>query len=105
MMKKPGRIPLELIFWTTALAALATATPYDHLHHHDFTLCPLSNLGLKWCPGCGMGRAITNILHGNLQESLKLHWFGIPALLIICVRIVALVKLQSKYLFKTNDYV
>jgi hypothetical protein len=101
-MKTHGRFPLELIFWISVLVALTTATPYDHLHDPGFTLCPLSNLGIKWCPGCGLGRSITNLLHGNVLESIKLHWLGIPALLLICARMVTLSKFYLRTRLKNN---
>jgi hypothetical protein len=86
----------ELIFWVLALMALAIATPEEYGHAHHFTLCPLANLGIDSCPGCGVGRAITQLLHGNIAESWKHHWFGVPALLIIVFRIVGLIKLNIK---------
>ena len=81
------RIPLELIFWIAALILLAAADPHDHRDAQHFTLCPIANMGFTWCPGCGIGRSITQLFHGNLVESFAQHWFGLPALLIICRRI------------------
>ncbi len=105
-MKTWYLIPIELIFWITALILLATA-PQDHFDKAHFTLCPLANLGFKWCPGCGLGRSLTQLLHGNIGGSFKLHWFGIPALLIICWRILELTKRNIKDLIKNKerDYV
>lgn len=91
-----SRVPLELIFWTVALILLAAAEPVDHRDVHHFTFCPLANLGLQWCPGCGLGRAITQLFHGNVRESLKLHWFAIPAVLIIGNRTLTLGKQELK---------
>lgn len=87
-MKYIKSFPIELVFWTLALVLLATADPHDH----HFTLCPLANLGLTWCPGCGLGRSITYLFHGEINASLAQHWFGIPALLVICYRIYQLSK-------------
>lgn len=98
----------ELIFWVLALMALAIAAPEEYGHAHHFTLCPLANLGIDSCPGCGVGRSITQLLHGNLTESWKHHWFGIPALLIIVFRIVGLIKLNIKSFkikYKEKKYV
>lgn len=86
------RLPLELIFWILALVLLATANP--HVHH--FSLCPLANLGVDWCPGCGLGRSISALMHSEIGESLNFHWFGIPALLTIVYRIVRLSIYQTK---------
>lgn len=87
-MKHFKSLPLELLFWITALVLLATADP----HEHHFTLCPLANLGLTWCPGCGLGRSITSLFHGDVSASFSHHWFGIPALILICYRIYQLSK-------------
>ncbi|MFD2161596.1 DUF2752 domain-containing protein [Paradesertivirga mongoliensis] len=82
----------ELVFWIAALTALACSTPSAH---HHFSLCPLSNLGVSWCPGCGLGRSISCIFHGDLSQSFSYHWFGIPTLAILLHRIFILSK---KYL-------
>ncbi|RZK43900.1 MAG: DUF2752 domain-containing protein [Pedobacter sp.] len=79
-------LPLELVFWISALVLLATADP----HAHHFSLCPLANIGIEWCPGCGLGRSISALFHGDVQESFTFHWFGIPALLVILYRTLSL---------------
>lgn len=89
------RFPLELIFWILALMLLATANP----HTHHFSLCPLANVGVNWCPGCGLGRSISALFSGEIRESLNFHWFGIPALLVIVYRIVTLSTLTIKRKF------
>lgn len=99
-MKMLGRIPLELIFWIVALTVLACAKIHEPAHPDHFTLCPLANVGFDWCPGCGIGRSITHVFHGNFAESFEMHWFGIPALLIIVHRIVVLIKKDIKRIFK-----
>lgn len=93
-------IPIELLFWVGALALLATAQPMSVGQENHFILCPIAAIGLDWCPGCGMGRAITQVLHGNLNESLKQHWFGVPALLILASRILTLIRIELKSLKK-----
>ncbi|WP_316750344.1 DUF2752 domain-containing protein [Pedobacter gandavensis] len=108
-MKTLHRIPVELIFWITALALLAFAEPIAKGHIHHFTLCPLANMGIDWCPGCGIGRAITQLFHGNIKESLAQHWFGIPALMIIVHRIIELINRRidnnRKLKYKEERYV
>lgn len=90
------RVPLELIFWLAALVLLAMEKPVEHGHEPHFTLCPLANIGFEWCPGCGIGRSITQLLHGNASSSLDHHWFGIPGLAIILYRSYVLVKLNIR---------
>lgn len=91
----------ELIFWMLALGLLAIAAPEPYGHAHHFTLCPLANLGIEWCPGCGLGRSLVQLLHCNIIESWKHHWFGVPALIIIVFRFVELLKWNIKS-FKIN---
>ncbi|TCC93753.1 DUF2752 domain-containing protein [Pedobacter frigiditerrae] len=87
-MKYIKSFPIELTFWILALVLLATANP----HEHHFSLCPLANLGIIWCPGCGLGRSITALFHGDVSASFSHHWFGIPALILIGHRIYQLTK-------------
>lgn len=86
-MKIFSYLPLELVFWVVALAMLAAAEPLQYGHANHFKLCPLAAMGLEWCPGCGIGRSITHLFHGNIVESWRQHWFGVPALLILIYRI------------------
>ena len=87
-MRHVKSFPLELVFWVLALILLATSDP----HQHHFSLCPLANLGITWCPGCGLGRSITALFHGDVNASLTHHWFGIPAIMVISYRIFQLAK-------------
>jgi hypothetical protein len=75
-----------------AIVALGLFNPASDSH---FSLCPLKLLGFGWCPGCGIGHAIAYLLHGDINNSLKAHWLGIPALLIILYRICNLIYLQT----------
>jgi len=91
-MKTRRKIPFELILWITGLVLLASASPAGHHAKEHFTFCPLSNMGISWCPGCGIGRSITHLFHGDLQASWQKHWFGVPALMILSYRIGTLTK-------------
>lgn len=91
-MKAPVTLSFELLFWIAALLLLATTSQTNVTTHQEFSLCPLANLGFTWCPGCGIGRSLSHLLHGDVQESLRMHWFGIPALLILLGRIFILFK-------------
>ena len=95
-------VPLELILWVSALILLGTARPALHHEEKHFTFCPLANMGLSWCPGCGLGRSVTHFLHGNVLESIRFHWLGIPAVLIIGYRIIVLVRYEMKKLDKLD---
>jgi hypothetical protein len=79
----------ELVFWTAALISLGLTNPGSESH---FTLCPLKSLGFTWCPGCGMGHAISFLLRGDIKSSIHAHWLGIPAVIVILHRIYVLGK-------------
>ena len=78
---------LELIFWVAGLSCLAFTNPTAQAH---FSLCPLKALGFKWCPGCGLGHSISFLFRGMIAQSVKAHWLGIPALVLILNRIAKL---------------
>ena len=88
---------LEGIIWIVSLIYLASFTESNQQH---FTICPLSNLGFEHCPGCGLGKSISLILHGNIFESFDFHLLGIPALIIILFRISQLIKINYLIHFK-----
>nr|WP_249665457.1 DUF2752 domain-containing protein [Mucilaginibacter sp. Bleaf8] len=46
--------------------------------------------GFSWCPGCGIGHALSCLLHGQVVASWQYHGLGIPALLTIFYRIYGL---------------
>jgi hypothetical protein len=80
---------LEAVLWTSALVWLALMDPAGGSH---FSLCPLSALGFDWCPGCGLGRAASCVLRGDLAGSFHHHFLGIPAVVILVSRVVVLAK-------------
>ena len=86
---------LELLMWLAILLVLMLPMPAEQ----HFTLCPFQNLGLDYCPGCGLGRSCNMAFHGNFVDSLKMHPFGIFAIIVITFRIYSLIRnfiLQSK---------
>ena len=91
-MKTRGPISFELLLWITALVLLAMYSVPPEASPDHLTLCPLANMGFDWCPGCGLGRSLSHLLHGEIRQSLQFHWFGIPALLVLLYRIFILTK-------------
>jgi hypothetical protein len=77
---------VEPAFWLAALVWLALIDPGGS----HFTLCPLANLGITWCPGCGLGHAVSYALHGEFGNSLHAHLLGIPTVLMLLTRIATL---------------
>ena len=81
------KIPLELIFFLAALIALYNL---EAGHTANFSLCPLAALGWDACPGCGLGRSIHFLMHGQFKTSFSLHPLGFFALAVIIYRIYTL---------------
>ncbi|MFC3881152.1 DUF2752 domain-containing protein [Algoriphagus namhaensis] len=83
------RVPLELIFWIGSLISILMINPDSSTH---FTLCPLSQLGFEWCPGCGLGRSMNLLARGHLAESWSMHQLAMLAYVVIFSRIWTLIK-------------
>lgn len=83
------KIPFELYFWCFALIAVASIEVGDGSH---LSLCPLDNLGIHWCPGCGLGRSMKLFLTGRFGASWEMHPLGGFGLLVIGHRIFELIK-------------
>jgi hypothetical protein len=93
VMNKMGilkKINIELVFWISALVLLAFTNPAEH----HFTLCPFSNLGFKYCPGCGLGRSIAYLFKGDFIHSFQTHPLGIFAVGVIGYRIYQIINKQ-----------
>lgn len=80
--------------WTAALICLACYNPATEPH---LALCPLYNLGITFCPGCGLGRSIAYFFHGQFRLSLTTHPLGIFAVIILSFRIIQ----QTKNYYRT----
>ncbi|MFO8001168.1 MAG: DUF2752 domain-containing protein [Marinilabilia sp.] len=88
----------EAFFWIIALIALALTNPESQGH---FSLCPVKNAGLDFCPGCGLGHAISWLFRGHVTASFNSHPLGIPAVLILLTRSINLLK-NEIHLFKNH---
>lgn len=93
MVKIVKQIPIELILWVTAFILLYNL----NLEEEVTSMCPVHHLGFKWCPGCGLGRSIHLLLHGQFNKSIEMHWLGLPVALVLLYRIVELIKYKLKY--------
>jgi hypothetical protein len=83
------KINIEALIWIAGLIVLAIIKPENHSH---FTLCPFKNLGFKYCPGCGLGLSISYLFHGCIKESIQSHVLGIPAVIMLLVRTISIMK-------------
>lgn len=86
-------VGVETLVWIFALVYLSVFDPYVQ---SDFTLCPFSNLGFHSCPGCGLGRAVSFLLHGDVQLSIQTHVLGIPATVLLLYRTLSLLSRAMK---------
>lgn len=85
-------IEWEALMWIIALVYLLFINPYEAGH---FSFCAFKNLGIDFCPGCGLGRSIACLYNGDLSHSIEAHPLGLFALVIILYRIIKLI--QRKY--------
>ncbi len=95
-------VGVEALLWIAALIFLALIEPAETTH---FTICPFSAIGIDFCPGCGLGRSVSYILHGDFATSLMVHPLGIFTLIILTTRVISLIKINwSNYgkRFSTN---
>jgi len=84
-----SNLPLELIFWIGSIAAILLLDPQGGSH---LSLCPLNQLGIDWCPGCGLGRSMSLLARGELQASWDMHPLALLAYVVIISRIWQLIK-------------
>ena len=82
-------IGFEALVWILGLAYLLLIHSPGETH---FSICPLSNLGFDFCPGCGLGNSISYIFKGDFIASFQSHPLGIFALIIITFRIITIIK-------------
>ena len=90
-MGRYRKINLELWAWAGGLVVLACIDPAQA----HYSLCPFKALGFRYCPGCGLGHAISYLLHGQLKASWQAHPLGIPALAILLHRIFILLRKEA----------
>ncbi len=83
----------ELSIWIGSLIFLFFSYHINSTDH--FTICPLSISGIKYCPGCGLGKSISAILNGQILQSFNYHYLGVPAIIIILIRIKSLISFKA----------
>jgi len=66
--------------------------------------CLYHALGIEWCPGCGLGRGIHELLHGNFQASWELHKGAAPAAVILLFRSLQVSIKHYFPLWKDENY-
>lgn len=81
----------EALIWILGLLILAFIKADTASH---FTICPLKNIGIDFCPGCGLGKSIHYLLNFEIEESIKAHPLGIFALAVLFNRIYKLLAIS-----------
>jgi hypothetical protein len=92
-------VGLEAFIWICGLLYLIVINIPEATH---FTICPISNLGFDFCPGCGLGNSISYLFRGNFEASFYSHPLGFLAFLIILNRIISLLKNNRRRLCKMS---
>jgi Protein of unknown function (DUF2752) len=90
----------ELAFWSAALILLGLMPPDTDTH---YSFCLFRLIGIKFCPGCGLGHSISYLFHGNINQSLSSHPLGIFAVITILSRILKLIRTGIPFK-KMTDY-
>jgi hypothetical protein len=80
--------PLEGYIWIAAILGLAFIN-VDGVH---FSICPFHNLGIEFCPGCGLGRSIHYFISFEFTKSFNAHPLGGAALAILLYRVFYLMR-------------
>jgi hypothetical protein len=83
------RVNPEAVIWLSGLLILALIN-VDGTSH--LTICPFKNLGIDFCPGCGLGKSIHYLLHLEINQSLNAHPLGIFTFAVLARRIYGLIK-------------
>lgn len=78
----------EWIALAAGLFLLAIMSPYDK----GQSFCLLEYAGYDFCPGDGLGHSISFFFRGEFQNSLHAHFMGMPAVLILSMRILFLLN-------------
>jgi len=73
----------ELLCWVTALVVLFFLPE----NKTETSLCVFSLLGFGKCWGCGLGHAMHYAMRAEWMESIKHHYLGILAVIILLNRI------------------
>ncbi len=76
---------IEALIWILGLIYLYFVNTDSH-----YSFCIIKNLGIDFCPGCGLGRSIHYIMHFQIIKSLDTHPLGLFGLIILLNRIFTL---------------
>lgn len=78
----------EAFIWIAGLTLMAAMPPTDE----HASLCPLKASGFDFCPGCGLGHAVSWLFRGDVIHSFQAHPLGIAAVAILLWRIIVIFR-------------
>src|SRR5687768_16635591 len=93
MFKTLFKLPWEAIIWCVGLTLLACTAIGESSH---YTICPFTLMGFENCTGCGLGRSISLLFHGEIRQSFEMHPLGLFAVIILTFRIFEILKQYFK---------
>lgn len=65
---------LTIALVTTALFTAGALLPKNGFG--GVTVCSFRRMTGHGCPGCGMTRSVTSLMHGDVRRSVEMHLFG-----------------------------
>ncbi|MGN7822308.1 DUF2752 domain-containing protein [Chitinophaga sp. 22536] len=84
------KLHLELLAWPAGLICLFFLDPAAG----QPSLCLFKNIGIPFCPGCGLGHGIHFFLHGRWQEAVHHHWLAPVAVVMLIYRTIQVARFQ-----------
>jgi hypothetical protein len=82
---KLKNLNIEALIWILGLIYLYFVNSDSH-----YSFCLFKNLGIDFCPGCGLGRSIHYLMHFEFMKSINTHPLGIFAFVMLLNRIITL---------------
>lgn len=77
----------EPIIWLLALIVLYFIYPVSS---GDFSFCIFHLMGWENCWGCGIGKSMSCVMHGEIKESFNYHYLGIFTFPLLASRVAIL---------------
>jgi hypothetical protein len=60
------------------------------------TFCLFHNIGIEFCPGCGLGRSVAYLFRGDLTASFHMHPAGWLAVVVLASRVIQIFNRNRK---------
>ena len=74
-----------LLAGAAALGASIAVAAIDPAERTVFPPCPFRTVTGLWCPGCGMTRALHQLLHGDVVGAVHLNALAVPTVVLAVV--------------------